>query len=173
MAPLADPAAWSDYVEGVVPANAATLLEVASGTIRTYCGWSISEETVTGGVYDSDGSRLLLLPTLHLTAVAEVLVDGVAVTDYSWSEMGALKRECRWPCGFRRVTVSYTHGYATAPAEVQAIAFGLAKRGATIRPGLKTRTVGAVTNQYTDGVSGTSLDAYETAVLDRYRVPPS
>jgi hypothetical protein len=160
-------------MRGDPPDNLDTLVEVASGVVRNYCEWSISEETVTARVFDADGSRLLLLPTLHLTDVDEVLIDGTEVTDFSWSEMGALCRQGRWPVGFRRVTVTFTHGYAEVPAEIQAIVFGLAQRGATVTPGLRTRTVGAVTYQYADGASGSALDVAEKSVLDRYALPPS
>jgi hypothetical protein len=173
VASLADPSEWSEYARGDAPVNAQTLLDVASGVVRTYCGWSISEEDVVDGVYDADGSRLLLLPTLYLTAVHEVLIDGVAVTDFSWSQMGALSRDGRWPAGFRRVMATWGHGYTDTPAEIKAIVFGLAQRGTTVRPGLRTRTVGAVTYQYADGASGSALDEAEKSVLDRYRLPPS
>lgn len=98
---------------------AATLaLDVTSGAIRSFCGWSISQETVTADPLDGSGERSLWLPTLRLTAVGAVVENGTTltvVTDYDWTKYGRLIRAGRWPRTPRSVVVTYTHGYASVP----------------------------------------------------------
>jgi hypothetical protein len=171
VAPLADLNDWGNYATGDPPSNAEALLDAASGLVRTYCGWSISEEIVDGAVFDSDGSKLLLLPTLHLTVVTQVLVDGTEVTDFTWSQMGALAREGCWPAGFRRITVSFTHGWNPVQAEVKAMVVGLVSRVSTTPANLEQKTVGAVTYRYTEAGASMVLGSAEQRVLDRYRLP--
>lgn len=102
-------------------ATATLALAVASSAIRTHCGWSIEEEDVDA-VLDGTGERSLWVPTLKLTAVGSVVVDGdtlVAGTDYDWTSYGKLIRAGRWPNTPRSVTISYTHGYETLPEVVK------------------------------------------------------
>ncbi len=102
---------------------AATLaLDIASSAIRSFCGWSISQETGVTGVLDGSGNRWLWLPTLKLTAVTSVKVNGdplTVVTDFDWTSYGKLIHRGCWPRTARSVEVVYTHGYATVPDVVK------------------------------------------------------
>ena len=112
LAPVTDLAAFSQ--RDVDPATARVALDYASGAIRSYCGWSLSREIVTGKRLTGTGRRSLWLPTLYLVSVDAVSVDGVALTslvDFDWTENGQLVAAYRWPRGARSVTVSFTHGY--------------------------------------------------------------
>lgn len=176
MTTLVDVAEWSDYARVPPPPNAATLLEAASGVVRTYCGWSISAETVEGQPRDGDGSSLLLLPTLRLTAVTAVVLAGRALVDgvdFDWSTAGIIQRlpygRC-WPHKKRAIVTSYRHGYVLVPAEIKAVVVALAARSATAPAGLVQQTVGAITYRWAEAASSFGPTDGEKAVLDRYRV---
>ncbi|RBO82072.1 hypothetical protein [Nocardia puris] len=95
----------------------------ASGMVRAWCGgWSISQETVTGAVLDGPGSRSLWLPTLRLTAVSSVAVNGETLTvgtQYDWTGYGKLIHRGCWPNTPRSITITYTHGWNPVPDEVK------------------------------------------------------
>lgn len=168
MAPLASSAEWPDYSGVAVPANAATLLEAASGLVRIYTGWDVAAASVAGQVLDSRGGHELLLPTLYLTAVTEVVVSGSAVTDYTWSAMGVLHRDAGWPVGYRTVTASYAHGYDPVPAEIKQVVVGIASRS---QDGTEVKTaerIGDWSASYATSRGG--LSPAERVVLDRYRI---
>lgn len=158
MEPLATLAQLSRSLQRTVDPDAGALaLAVASGIVRDYCGWSISEESVTFTV-DGSGTQLQSLPTLHLTAVAEVRLFGQALTasdvdaaGYEWSERGQLFRAIGWPNTFRCVQADVTHGYPVTPDGVLAVVLGLAGIGIP-NPGgsLASKTVGGVTHTYRD-----------------------
>ena len=108
------------------------LLEAAQGEIRDYCGWHIApSETVTNASVRIGERGLILLPTLHLTAVGQVQVDGrtlVYGVDYDWDKVGYISRLVpSWP-RHRVATVTYTHGYAEIPPNVAVIGYELAQR---------------------------------------------
>lgn len=162
---------WGKYTAAPQPGNAADLLAAASQAVVTYCGWPIVRQVVVGQVFDTDGSWLLRLPTLLLVSVESVLLDGVEVTNYSWSADGVLARSWpyAWPYGYRRVAVSYTHGYATVPADIAEIVVARAARAAALIPGLKSETVGGIQEVYADA-SNTGLGVFDKVALDRYRL---
>lgn len=155
-------ASWTDELA------ARDVLRAASGQIRAYCGWAISEEVEVEVVLDSNGSTVLSLPCLHVTDVHEVLVDAAAVTDYEWSQVGTLYRSQGWPRGLRRVTANYSGGYATIPAEISAVCASLAGR-VSIPTGLASMTVGSQAVSFTTE-SGPALNPLERAVLDHYLI---
>ncbi len=93
-------------------------LAAASEAIRDAAGCPISATTQTVALEAPTGSRLTL-PSQPVTDVVEVLVDGVAVTDWRVVS-GALWRPGGWrSCGRPRlVEVTYTSGLAEVPADV-------------------------------------------------------
>jgi hypothetical protein len=113
LATIADLEARGVSVDETETAVVGTYLAVASGLVREAAGTPISE-TVSTVTLEGRGSRLVL-PGQPVTAVSAVSVDGVAVTDYRLMN-GALTR----PCGFHgvEVSVTYTHGFATVPADI-------------------------------------------------------
>lgn len=177
MAPLCEVAEWGDYTPNPPPANAATLLNAASGVVRSYSGWQISAEHIRGQRVDGDGSSVLMLPTLRLTAVTSVAVEERRLArgrDYTWSAAGVIRRlppGHRWPQAHQAIAASYRHGYDPVPAEIKAIAVSLAARTATVPAGLVQQTVGAITYRWAEGVTSIGLAPGEKAVLNRYRLP--
>lgn len=104
-------------------ATAESLLSAVSTSIRAECEWHIwpvredDELTVEG-----DDGKVLALPTLYLSEVAEITEDGVALatTAYKVSPAGTIKRidGGRW-WSHAEIVVTMTHGYpdnASAPA---------------------------------------------------------
>jgi len=97
-----------------------TYLDVASAAVRDAAGCAISEATDTVTV-DGGPGRLLRLPGPPITAVTTVLIGGVQVTDWVLRRSASgLWRACGWQTGamMSEVTVTYTHGYATVPADI-------------------------------------------------------
>lgn len=170
MEPLADVAelrrltgaAWVDEHAALAA------LRAASGQVRSYCGWAISEEDHAEAVVDCDGGRVITIPCLHVTAVHEVHVQGRPETDYQWSASGVLFRAGGWPAALRAVRVVYSGGYAEVPPELAAVVCGLAGRLST-PAGVASWSVGSQTVTFnSDGAPG--LASVEEAVLDRYRI---
>lgn len=150
-----------------------TVIDQATALVRAYCGWHVSPvvtETITVG---SDGGRVLMLPSLHVTDITSVTVDGVAQTDYSWSEAGYVTG-CYWPTGPRSVAVSLTHGFADAP-DVASIILAVASRAQASPDGVVRVQAGQVSRTFSQTAfnvaGGVSLVAHEKAVLDLYRIP--
>lgn len=158
-------------------ATEAERLMQAEALVRGFCGWHIAPaRTVTTAQIRGTGRRTLMLPSLYVTAVSAVSDDSTTLTvedDYTWSTAGILTRHGLWSTKY--VTVTYTHGYATTPAEVTAIVQAVAQR-AVDNPGSMTRrTVGPFTDAYSATGAGqvatlALLDS-EKEALRRYRIP--
>lgn len=109
----------------------------ASGIIRDYLGQRIDRVRNDTAVVVGDGSELLMLPEMPVTAVSAVSVGGSALSVGEWSfgPKGQLWRYvsasevlswvAKWPKGVP-VTVTYDHGYVAVPAAVKAVALELA-----------------------------------------------
>lgn len=135
MAALASVPELGAYLGSSIDADsqvrAAMALNQSSAAIRAYCGWSITQETVTGGAVDGNGRQRVWLPTLRLTEVAEVVLDGRTLTydvDYTWTSDGMLYRPSGWPMVPRALSVTYTHGYQFPPADVVGVCLSIAAR---------------------------------------------
>jgi hypothetical protein len=142
--------------------------------VESYCGWHVApscEDTLT---LDGDGSTVLLLPTLHVTDVASVVEDGVTLdpASYTWSERGVLRKygRGRWICKDRAIEVTFTHGYAAMPDDLQAIVTDLGSRpagGGVVQVG-QVRMATA-----RDGSPlGAGLTDAQKGTLNRYRLNP-
>lgn len=133
-------------------------LEAASARIRAACGWSVTQETVTGQLVEWDWRQSsAFLPTLHLTALS-VNVDGAALTDrteFTWQSNGVVRLHrtgrvsygwLRWPGPL--VSITYTHGYPTAPDALRDVCCELAADKMGLGRPLASVTVGNVTEVY-------------------------
>ena len=112
-------------VPSVDTTTANLLIGMAEASVRVYCGWNISAETVTNQVVEPVGYDLFL-PTLRLTAVASIVDNGVtldAATAYQWRSNGHVRLRSRsslswWP---PQLTVTYTHGLAAGAKELTVV----------------------------------------------------
>jgi hypothetical protein len=125
-------------------------LIAAGETVRwDICQWHVYPSiTVTETIpIQPDGT--IMLPSLYVTGVESVAVNGLTQdpSTYEWFQAGYIKRFHKdffqwplWPLESdqpfrdypsplaRHATVTYTHGYSTIPAAVNAVALELAAR---------------------------------------------
>lgn len=128
------------------------LVDAAVASLRREVGWHIApsvDETLT---VDASGGHWLMLPTMHLTAVAEVRNvsgdgDPVVITGWRFKRSGMLYRAGGWPHGVGAIEVDVTHGEAETPPEllpVIAERCQVAKR----RVDLNSRSLGDLSENY-------------------------
>ncbi|MGW4300424.1 mobile element protein [Streptomyces sp. NPDC004646] len=126
---------------------------------------------------DGVGRTSLLLPVWPTTAVTEVLLDGQALTegsDYAWSESGILRRlGClHWPDRLRCLRVTYSHGFAESPEDVQEVVAERAEAALTIPVGVQSKAVGGQSVTFGAQAASGATEAWMSAVA-RYKVRAS
>src|SRR6188768_527783 len=93
-------------------------IEQAEQAVHDFCGWHIAPSRTETVTLSGTATRNLLLPSLHVTAVTSVTVDGVPQVegvDYDVHSEGYLTRRNRgWWVG-DVIVVTFTHGYAIPP----------------------------------------------------------
>lgn len=97
-----------------------TALASASDAVREAAGCPIIEATSTVTLV-ADGPRWLTLPAGPVSSVASVVIAATEVT--GWTKVGDAVRlaDGSWPAGTcfpAEVTVTYTHGLPTVPADI-------------------------------------------------------
>lgn len=171
---LVTPEEFAGYVQSDLDRYTAELaLSAASGLVRSYCRWRISEETATL-VADGTGTDLLSLPTLRLTDVTAVRIDGELLDASAWSfsRNGQVRYvDGIWPRRFRAIEVDCTHGYAVTPDEIRAVVFALGARYYVNPQGLRSKTVGAVSRTFVLESMRGDLTEIETVLIAGYRLP--
>lgn len=178
--------------------NPDLILAQVDQLLRSYCGWHIAPSRTedlsvtipSRSPYDAPLQpvmRTIFLPTMHLTAVSAVTLDGVALiegTDFEWHEGGYIVRLgvpwidlLNWSGASRVAVASVTHGYDAVPADVQSVALDLGSRAiaAVKAAGIVRLRVGGVDRQFGTGPDGQAVtvglsDAHEAA-LAPYRIP--
>jgi hypothetical protein len=127
-------------------------------------------------VVDGMGDSAIYLPERPVVDVSAVEVDGEvwdAGDDYDWSEQrGKLVslRGC-FPVGYRNVAITYSHGFAVVPLEIQGLVYELARRALDNPAGqaVRSETLGQYSVTYETLVGG--ISATESAILDDLRLP--
>jgi hypothetical protein len=149
----------------------------AEAEVRAYCGWHIFPAKTEDLVVDGSHATVQMLPTLRLTAVHGVEVDGTAVDlgTVEWSVAGFLRRDAAWTSRLRGVVVSVTHGYDAWPPDVEAVLTRMAAQAVeTSDASQLLAQVGQV--RYAVGPDGLRnvglMSTADAWVLDRYRLPP-
>lgn len=142
-------------------------LDQAEAAVRTYCGWHIAPSRKQTVRLRSEWSSTLILPSLHVTDVAAVVVDGTVVdpTTYDWYDSGVVTALRCGHFGNGPVLVTFTHGYADPPRDVAAAVQALARSAIDNPKALKSFTRGPFSESYGD--AGDQFGA-----LDRYKLPP-
>lgn len=160
-------------------ASAELAIAGASGAARSYCQWAIAPSVEETWTLDGSGTPVLSLPTLRLTAVSAVAIDGTPVdpttgaagliSQYAWSANGQLYRAEGWPARFACVQVTAVHAYDTAPDEVALVVLAVAGRALNNPEGLQHKQVGQVSRSWEKGRPA-ELSDLECRLLDRYRL---
>lgn len=148
--------------------------EDVQDVIRAYCGWHVSPSITETITLDGPGSDTLFLPSLHVTDVASVTVDGVAQNEPEWSESGLIRGAFHGR-RFRSIVVTLTHGYTELPHALKAAADRLTAvsaagtyAGANVRLGNISLSVpgGGGSSSFAD----TTGDPYVDRALAPYRL---
>lgn len=147
-------------------------LDVASDTIRSYCGHSISQILNDTVVLDGTGTNTLLLPAAPVNGIDSIEVNGEALesTDYKYSKKGWVRRVdgLKFPTTPGSIEVIYNHGYTTIPKDIVGVVLSFASRALDGSANVKQETIGSYSVTYGDTAS--VLRADEKAVLDIYKV---
>lgn len=144
----------------------------AEAAVRAYCGWHIAPNREDTDTFRSHGGPVLLLKSLHVTAVASVTIGGAAIdaASYEWYPNGVLRRAAGWPVG--KVEVTFTHGYDVEDiADLYRIVRTLAARGGTAGGYVQVGAVRVATDASGAPLGG-ALSSSDMATLDRYLLPP-
>lgn len=144
-------------------ASAERAITAAAAAIRNYCHQFIElveDEAITLDV--PAGRSQLFLPELPVVEVASVVEDGETLTatdDFILGQHGVLYRvDRRWKSGVQVVTVTYSHGHATIPDDVQDVATRAAARA--YQAGLKSADSAGIA-----GVASKQLGDYAVAFM--------
>lgn len=161
-------ARFPEFDPGTQGVLATTLLDAASARVRRYCRRAFTEGSKTGERGLSDGT--LTLREQPVVDVSEVRLSSTSSGLTGWTLAGGTI--VGLPVG--EVEVDYTYGTAAAPADVvDVVANAVVRRlQAGVSPGLRSVTVGGVSETYEDGASSGSLvfTADDYRVLDSYRL---
>jgi hypothetical protein len=143
-----------DLVSSDTTVDSSTWLKAAQQSVRSYCGWHIAPNITQTLKLDSYGARTLLLPSMHVTDISSLMINGVEMKDdIDWSTAGTVKlRKGCFPDSPGAVTVTLKHGFDAAEvADVTSLMLKLAQRGST--------GPGVIGSQSTNGSSVTFITA--------------
>jgi hypothetical protein len=162
LATVNDLAAHMQVDPGTLPANAATTLDQVSAIIRKEARNTFQRRTTT--LVRTPHGDVIRLPLRPVVSVDAVTLDGVPV-DYRWDD----ETERLFVSACAPVSVTFTHGYASVPGDVVAVALTAAQRVLSNPNDLRQETVGAVSVTYAAETIGASLSQADKDLLGRYR----
>lgn len=150
----------------------AAVIESASQAIRDWCGWHVAPNLACEWTGQGDG-RLMLLPTLGVTSVESLAVEGAEQADFEWLPNGLVRIPCRFPDRWRSVVASWHAGFDSV-GSLQAAVVQVASNALAATPGVREEhagQVGATYNQTEAGVSGgVRLLPSDLSLLAPYRL---
>lgn len=155
----------SDFLTGYLEDPQDARIAAVTDWVRGRCGWHIAPTVTETITLDGSGTRVVSLPSLHVTDVGEVTENGVEV-DVEWASTGLLRRRRFWTDRWRAVEVTFTHGHQTVPADLAKVVVEAALR-------IPAPGAGAVKKVGPFEMASTSAflpDELET--IDRYRILP-
>lgn len=151
-------------------------IKMAAAYVRRRSGQTITLVEDDELVVDGRGDHLIFLPERPVVAVSAVSVDDEVWelgTDYDWSERRGTLASLRgcWPVGYRNIAITYSHGYAVVPLDVQGLVYELARRGldGTAGQAIRQETLGQYSVTYESLVGG--LSTAEASIIDDLRLP--
>lgn len=139
-------------------------LNQAEGIVRAYCGWHIAPSRTETLRLRGWCDRVIVLPSLHVTAVTSVTLNGSVLDPaaYDCTEAGTLtvgySDGRRW---YDDLEVVFVHGYDAPPAEVTGAVQAIAQAGIDNPKRLTSWTRGPFGESYAAGVDMTPLDPYK------------
>lgn len=183
MADLITQAELEDYLGTTLDNDRAALAtRLASGAVRGYTRQLLDEVEGDIILIDGDGSDIILLPelpVLDITNVDETTGTTSPTTEtldefehFEWNRRGLLERIGRpWPKRRRSVEVTYSHGYATLPDDIVAVALASAARVIENPSGVRQESIGRYSYTFAgEGGAQAGILRGEARMLDRFRV---
>lgn len=154
-------------------------LGAASKAIRRFCGWVIAPSQAETFTVDGSGARALLLPTLYLTDVTSLTVDGVAVDleaevpTFEWSQKGMLWTSGAWSGHYRAIVAEVVHGLEELPEDLRLLAATVAGR-AYLDPAMTitAESAGGMSVSYGPTAGSIALLAHEEDALAEWVLGP-
>lgn len=148
------------------------VLNSVSSAVRDWCGWHVAPSLTCTLVGDGEG-RLLVLPSMGVTSVTSLEVNGSAETNFEWSAAGMVRlKHSVFPDSWRSVECVYTAGFDSG-AIGQAVA-QIAANSLAAAPGVANERAGNVSityNQTGSGITGgVSLLPRDYAILAPYKL---
>lgn len=165
LATVEELAAWMQREPAEMPEGAALVLDTASAIVRSEARQRFTRGTSTVAV--APRGQYVPLPQRPVISIERVWRGGgdLPPEDYRlWRDELHFRQ-----LGSAPVYVTYTHGYATVPADVRAIVLTLAGRVLTNPSDLRQESVGSVSVTYAAETIGASLAPIERDQLARYR----
>jgi hypothetical protein len=182
LASIADLNNFSQLALDPADTSAAYLLKVASGMIRRYLEQDITVTTNDVEYADPVSGRMVLLRQLPVTSVSlvETTTDGgvtwttVAPANYTVSKrQGVVAAKpwtgIQWGADPESWRITYTHGFATVPDELNGVCCSIASRFYATPAGIDMERTGQRQVKYNLEAGG--FTAMEKLVLDGFRVP--
>lgn len=174
--PLAPLVQTADLASKLEAGDADWYVDAATDVVRKYCGWHIAPSLeVIDGRYQCGERGLIMLNSLHVTAVDSVTVDGRQLDhgEFDWDECGFItRRHTSWPRD-PYALVSFTHGHPECPTDVQAVVFEVASKAMAL-PAVPAKAFEAAGGPFrlslSGAVLGTSLSDDHKSRLDSYRL---
>ena len=166
----------ASYVQADLDEASATLARtLATGLIQAHTAQTLFKAETTDRLERDpfDAARLLLpqLPVDGAEDITTVGVDNGATTDWTRFGQSLVMDSGAWD---EQVDVTYTHGFATIPATIQAVALACASRIMVNPGGIRSSAVGDVSTTFAgaddDLVSGAFLTPREQDLLNVFRL---
>lgn len=155
-------AAWMQVESDTLPASAEMVLDIASAIIRKQARNTFTRRTTTLTRYPSNGYvRLPLRPVVSVSSVKR----GDVPESFVWHS----EHERLYVSGCTPVSVTFTHGYASVPADVLGVVLTAASRVLTNPSDLRQETVGSMSVTYAAETIGASLSPADKDLLADYR----
>lgn len=145
-------------------------VQLASGAVRAYCQWDITETTETLWAV-GNGLPVLTLPTMMLSEVLNVEIDGEQLDlldplALTFSRTGQLFRALGWPKS-AQIRCDCRHGYDPVPDVLKLVTLELAARGINNPQGLLSAATSTVSRTFANA-NGPRLSELDQRLLDRY-----
>lgn len=170
--------------------------EYASGVVRGYSGQdfaAVANEVIKVDPRSDGTAQLPQMPVTAVSAVAGWMPDKFGawgwqtLTQFGWARRGLLYNTAlmnpptvsnlpldypvpTWPWLPESLQVTYSHGYAVIPADIQTIVTRIAVQIAGNPGFLQSKKVGEVTNVFGSFLGGITLRDTDKAILDGYAV---